>query len=83
MVKKSTYYYFTLKINKINMSHFDQGIMSMVLYSNQSHLNWDDNIINIIPRPVRVIEVFQGASLPELSHSVVQQWSSYLAQYAM
>ena len=26
----------------------------------------------IIPRPARVIEIYQGASFPELSHSVLQ-----------
>ena len=37
----------------------------------------------IIPHPAQVIEISQAASFPELSHSVSQQWSTYLAQFPM
>ena len=33
----------------------------------------------MIPRPARIIKFFQGTSFPELSHSVLQKWSTYIA----
>ena len=33
----------------------------------------------IIPRPARVIEMSQGASFPELSHFVLQEWPPSLS----
>ena len=37
----------------------------------------------INPRPARVIYISKGTSFHELSHSVLQYWSIYLAQYAI